>query len=114
MFIPPLLRKVCLFLELRESHARHLWGALLNSHWQRPQAWKRELARLEGQHTPLAEVMCDEALAPAVLVRVVEDLGHERRLSKLSELLITEAILRQVDADGHWVGIHPRPGGQWC
>jgi hypothetical protein len=64
MFIPTLLRCVCEFLELRETHVRHLWGALMQARWSRPQAWARELQALERAGMPLADVMCEEALRP--------------------------------------------------
>jgi uncharacterized protein YecE (DUF72 family) len=110
MFIPKLLHRVCVFLELRESHARHLCVALRHSRWSRPQAWARELQTLEHSGMPLADVMCEEALRPVVVVQVVEDLVAEKRLSRLSALLITEAILRQVDSQGRWVGMPPSAG----
>jgi hypothetical protein len=99
-----------MFLELRESHTRHLYGALLQTRWSRPQAWARELQALARSGMPLADVMCEEALRPVVVVTVVEDLAQEKRLSRLSALLIEEAILRQVDAHGRWVGMPPQPG----
>jgi hypothetical protein len=110
MFIPKLLHRVCVFLELRESHTRHLCVALRHSRWSRPQAWARELQALERSGMPLTEVMCEEALRPVVVVQVVEDLAQEKRLSRLSALLIEEAILRQVDSQGRWVGMPPQPG----
>ena len=43
-------------------------------------------------------------------MRVIEDLAHEHRLSRLSASILIEAVLRQVGANGEWVGMPPRSG----
>ena len=109
MKIPPLLFRVGTFLEWRESQLKHFWNAVHHSQWQRPLAWKRDLQQLAWHHIPLDRVLCEECMSPGVLVKVIEDLTHEKRLSRIAANMLEASLLKHTDHTGRWKEQPPEP-----
>ena len=90
---------------LPEPEAKTLWFALQRARTVRPVLFLQHLCLLGTCRTTQAyrQRLC----APATIVAVVEALVHERALRRKQGTHIEEHILRQVTAQGAWLGDSP-------
>jgi len=87
----------------------HLERALDHAQSAPVRAWKAKLAALTYTGTPVRVALRQPICRPVVLLRVVEALVEERRLSRAQAIPIEERLLRCNDASGSWYGMEPLP-----
>jgi hypothetical protein len=72
-------------------------------------AWKRTLAAYERTHVGPAHILNTLAFSPGVVLEIIEDLVHERRLRRDVAVHIEKRILDQVVNREQWCGFPPIP-----
>lgn len=103
--IPPppwVFRKFAAYWELPEDLARTWWAALALSRWSRPTSWRQMLMLYAQGTTSGTHHLIHEVSSPVEVMTVVEDLHHERRLTRAQTTRIEEHILTWVSGDCTW------------
>ena len=99
---PPLWPKLMFeWWQLTPADADRFWRALEASHYSRPTTLRHQFA-LPGSMAVDVHHFVTQVLTPALAIGIVEDLVHEKRLSRSTANRIQVAMLEQINAHGVW------------
>ena len=96
------------YCTLAPHHAQTWWTALTQAQWSEARSWRQALqyfdARPVGPTAKLDAVLpfLRQTSPPARVVRVLEALVQEKRLSRGEASAIEEQVLRCVNCRGEW------------
>ena len=85
---------------LPQSDGIALWWALVHARYERPTAIRQHVALV--QDAVKLHHFVQEVLTPQMAISVLEDLVHERRLSRKRASSMEQFVLDRVDCAGHW------------
>lgn len=93
-------------LHVAPSDGSAWWQALSRSRWSRPaqlrQTFIGQIVR-DGPLTPeRAQHFLQTMGTPATLMAILDDLAKEAVLAEACARRVEEALLRQLDSQGHW------------
>jgi hypothetical protein len=91
-------------LQLSASHCEAWWQALAHARWSRATALRSMVQCQSALATDWREVvrLYEDAMSPAALIAVLEDLIEEARLAPGLARRMEEHVLRQTTQHGHW------------
>jgi len=105
---PPPVWTVCWqgWLQLSRTKTEQWWQALSASHWSRAQALRSMVLTQSALATRLDHVwqLSTNAMGPGELIRALEALIQEGRLSPVQGRRLEESVLQRTDVRGPWQG----------
>ena len=104
---PPVLVAYGASWHLAEHEKLALWRALCQARWSLASGWRDHLIHFHPEGEDARQFVAVEC-NPARVVQILENLVREGVLSRETASRIEMKLLRQVTAQGQWVG-SPRP-----
>jgi hypothetical protein len=96
------LRFMTGYWRLTDSEAHQLMRAILHSQYTRAQEFRQQFALIATMpHLDVRHVIHTQ-VTPAFVVQLVEDLVHEKRLSRADASGVQDKILQRTSASGAW------------